>query len=125
MDVHITAYDGQNRIDPTRVATYGSVETVLLDARRFFGRKWHPIIVYYLLDDESMRFSELKAAIDQISGKMLSESLTDLEESGYVERRVASQRPVQVEYTLTSRGQSLEPVLRELIQWGSEHVVED
>lgn len=98
---------------------------MLLGARRLFGRKWQPVIVYHLLDGGAMRFSELKAAIDEISGKMLSESLTELEESEVVERCVTSQRPVRVEYTLTTRGQSLEPVLRELIRWGTEHLDED
>jgi len=125
MDVRTTAYDHENRIETTRVTTYGSVETVLMRARRFFGRKWQPVIVYHLLDDKSMRFSELKTAIDEISGKMLSESLTDLEESGVVERCVTSQRPVRVEYTLTTRGQSLEPVLAELIRWGTAHLDEE
>lgn len=125
MDVRTTAYDRENGIETTRITTYGSVETVLMGARRLFGRKWQPVIVYHLLDDESMRFSELKAAIDEISGKMLSESLTDLEESGVVERCVTSQRPVRVEYTLTTRGQSLEPVLAELIRWGTAHLDEE
>jgi len=125
MDVRTTAYDRKNGTETARVTTHGGVETVLLGARRLFGRKWQPVIVYHLLDGGAMRFSELKAAIDEISGKMLSESLTELEESGVVERCVTSQRPVRVEYTLTTRGQSLEPVLRELIRWGTEHLDED
>jgi DNA-binding HxlR family transcriptional regulator len=82
------------------------------------GRKWHPTIVHQLLDVGPQGFGDLEARIDGISGKVLSESLTDLEEQGIVDRRVLETKPVRVEYSLTSVGQELEGVIEELDRWG-------
>jgi DNA-binding HxlR family transcriptional regulator len=92
--------------------------------RALFGRKWQPILVYRLLEDGPTGFSRLKRDIDGISSKMLSESLTDLEDRGLVERTQVEDSPVRVEYALTERGETLEPVLREMVQWGSEQTIE-
>lgn len=95
-------------------------ESVLHEMRALFGRKWQPILVYRLLEDGPTGFSRLKGEIDGISSKMLSESLTDLEERGLVERTQVEDSPVRVEYALTEHGETLKPVLREMVQWGSE-----
>ncbi|RXK52023.1 transcriptional regulator [Halorientalis pallida] len=91
--------------------------------QEFVGRKWQPIIVYHLLEEGPMGFSALKDGVDEISSKMLSESLDDLEAAGLVDRTLLSDRPVRVEYALTDRGQSLEPLITEMINWGAEHDV--
>jgi DNA-binding HxlR family transcriptional regulator len=85
------------------------------------GRKWHPILLYHLLDDGPLGFSALKDRTDGISSKMLSESLDDLQSAGLVSRELLSDQPVRVEYSLTARGQALEPLLAEMVRWGSEH----
>ncbi len=85
------------------------------------GRKWHLRIVYRLLEDGPMGFSALKSAIHGVSSKMLSESLTRLEDDGLVDRAVVSDQPVRVEYSLTDRGRALEPVVSAVIEWGTEH----
>jgi DNA-binding HxlR family transcriptional regulator len=90
--------------------------------QEFVGRKWHPVIVYHLLDDGPQGFSSLKKRIDGISSKMLSESLDALEAAGLVTRTVISDRPVRVEYGLTERGTALEPLLTAMVEWGSQHV---
>ena len=99
-------------------------ESVLHEMRALFGRKWQPILVYRLLEDGPNGFSRLKRDIDGISSKMLSESLTDLEDRGIVERTQVEDSPVRVEYALTERGETLEPVLKEMVQWGSEQTAE-
>lgn len=96
-------------------------EKILHDMQALLGRKWHPILVYRLLEDEPMRFSSLKRSVDGISSKMLSESLADLTAAGIVERRQVSDSPVRVEYTLTEPGRALEPVIVATIQWGCEY----
>ena len=85
------------------------------------GRKWHPILVYHLLDAGPLGFSALKDRVDGISSKMLSESLDDLQTAGLVSRTLLSDQPVRVEYSLTTRGRALEPLVSEMVRWGSEH----
>jgi DNA-binding HxlR family transcriptional regulator len=100
---------------------FDNAEDILQDMQEIVGRKWHPILLYYLLTDGSMGFSELKNRVDGISSKMLSESLDDLEEAGLVARDLLNDKPVRVEYSLTEHGASLEPLVSEMVRWGSEH----
>jgi DNA-binding HxlR family transcriptional regulator len=86
------------------------------------GRKWHPVIVHRLLDDGPMGFNALETAVDGISSKVLSDSLSDLEASGIVDRTVVSEKPVRVEYALTDRGADLEPVVVAMAEWGRTHL---
>jgi len=85
------------------------------------GRKWHLRIVYQLLENGPLGFSALKSEVVGISSKMLSESLTRLEEEGLVDRELVSDQPVRVEYSLTDRGAALEPVVSAVVTWGVEH----
>lgn len=91
-------------------------------AAAVLGRKWHPAIVYHLLDDEPLRFSELEDRLHTVSGKVLSESLEDLDQKGLVERSVVEDRPVKVEYELTEYGESLCPVIDEMVSWGEQYL---
>jgi len=91
-------------------------------AAAVLGRKWHPAIVYHLLDAEPLRFSELEKRMHTVSGKVLSESLEDLEEKGLVERCVSDGRPVQVTYELTEYGRGLSPVIEEMVEWGETYL---
>jgi DNA-binding HxlR family transcriptional regulator len=85
------------------------------------GRKWHLRIVYHLLRSGPMGFSALKGEVAGVSSKMLSESLTRLEDEGLVDRELVSDQPVRVEYSLTERGRALEPVVAAVLTWGTEH----
>lgn len=87
-------------------------------AAAVLGRKWHPAIIYHLLDAQPLRFSELENRMHTVSGKVLSESLEDLEEKGLVDRIVSDSRPIQVEYQLTKYGEELSPVIEEMVSWG-------
>lgn len=93
-------------------------------ATAVLGRKWHPTIIHHLLEDGSLGFGDLEGRIDGISGKVLSESLEDLEEKHLVERRVIDDRPVRVEYSLTEHGEGLEPVIDEMVDWGETYLEE-
>lgn len=86
------------------------------------SRKWHPVIIHRLLEHGPLRFGELENRIPEVSGKVLSESLTDLEEKGLVERAVTDHKPIHVEYSLTSQGQELETAITELHNWGREYL---
>ena len=84
------------------------------------GRKWHLRIVYHLLRDGPMGFSALKHSLDGVSSKMLSESLSSLEEEHLVAREIVSDQPVRVEYSLTERGAALERAVAALLRWDAE-----
>jgi len=95
---------------------------ILLSVQELLGKKWHPVIVYELLENGPMGFSALKKSVEGISSKMLSESLDNLEAAEVVERNVESERPVRVTYSLTDRGHELEPVITGMVEWGSKNV---
>ena len=82
------------------------------------GKKWHPVIIHRLLQHDALRFNELSNEVGAITNKMLSQSLEDLEEKELVDREIVSEKPVAVEYSLTERGRSLEPVIDSLEEWG-------
>lgn len=86
------------------------------------GNKWHPVIIDQLLEHEPLRFSQFQSEGVDITNKVLSESLEDLEDNALVNRRIVDEKPVQVEYTLTDRGRSLEPVIAALEEWGTNHL---
>jgi DNA-binding HxlR family transcriptional regulator len=86
------------------------------------GKKWHPVIVHRLLEAGPLGFNDLQTAVDGISSKVLSDSLSDLESSHLVERTVISEKPFRVEYSLTERGAALRPVIEAMAAWGDAHL---
>ncbi|WP_135665672.1 winged helix-turn-helix transcriptional regulator [Halorhabdus rudnickae] len=88
------------------------------------GKKWHPVIVHRLLEHGPSGFNELKDNVDGISSKVLSDSLDDLEGKQLVDREIISEKPVRVQYSLTEHGESLEPVIYAMRDWGLEHITE-
>jgi DNA-binding HxlR family transcriptional regulator len=86
------------------------------------GKKWHPVIIHRLLAEGPSGFNELKEAVDGVSSKVLSDSLEDLQEKDLVNREVISEQPFRVQYSLTERGESLEPVISAMAEWGQEHL---
>lgn len=87
------------------------------ESAKILGKKWHLVIVHRLLD-KPMGFNELKSAVGEVSAKILSQSLTDLQENDIVNRTVYSESPVRVEYSLTEKGEDLRGVLENLYGWG-------
>lgn len=86
-------------------------------AMNLISQKWVGMIVYQLLQD-SQRFCTIEASIG-ISGRVLSERLKDLEEQGIVKREVFPETPVRIEYSLTEKGKSLEPIIRNIESWST------
>lgn len=82
------------------------------------GGKWKPIIVWHLGTKGTKRFSELKKLLPNITQKMLTQQLRELENDGLVERKVYPQVPPKVEYSLTDLGESLMPILKSMCDWG-------
>ncbi len=92
------------------------VETTLT----LIGDKWKVLILRDLLPG-SKRFGELKRSVGNVSQKVLTAQLRAMEDSGLLTRTVYAEVPPRVEYTLTELGQSLQPVLNAMSDWGNEY----
>jgi DNA-binding HxlR family transcriptional regulator len=84
------------------------------------GKRWTGAILLVLLDGP-LHFSGIRHLVPELSDRLLSERLKELEAEGIVERRVLDGAPVRVEYSLTQKGRALEPSLGALKQWAHEH----
>lgn len=86
--------------------------------------KWALLTLFLLARSRSgkLRFSELKQAMPDISQKMLATTLRTLEEDGYISRTLYAEVPPRVEYALTSRAETLRPILEELLTWAVENM---
>ncbi len=91
-------------------------------AMDIIGGKWKGSILFRLLENKR-RFSELQRLLTKITQRTLTQQLRDLERDGLIARRVFAEVPPRVEYSLTERGRSLEPVLQSLKIWGEAHVL--
>ena len=89
------------------------VETTLT----LIGDKWKVLILRDLLTG-TKRFGELKKSIGNVSQKVLTAQLRDMEDSGLIDRKVYAEVPPKVEYSLTELGHSLEPILDAMKNWG-------
>ena len=83
------------------------------------GKRWTGAILLVLLDGP-LRFSEVRQLVPDISDRLLSERMKELEAEGIVERRVIDETPVRVEYELTNKGRALEPAVRALKSWARD-----
>lgn len=85
------------------------------------GGKWKMVIIYFLAENQTIRFNELKRQIGAITFKTLSSQLKELEADGMVERKEYPQVPPKVEYSLTDKAKTLLPVLEGLCEWGEKN----
>jgi DNA-binding HxlR family transcriptional regulator len=82
------------------------------------GGKWKPVILYYIKIEGVGRFGELQRYLPNITKKMLTQQLRELERDGIVNRKVYQQVPPKVEYSLTVYGKTLGPILQSMAAWG-------
>ena len=87
------------------------------------ANKWTAMIVI-ALKDGPLRFGALREAVDGISGKVLTETLRDLERDGILSRTMYNEMPPRVEYELTPLGQTLREPLTALGRWAEEHIAD-
>src|SRR5438128_6322881 len=90
-------------------------------ASELIGRRWTGAIIYVLLQSRC-RFASLREAIPDITDRMLSERLQELEEEGVVERTVVPDTPVRVEYALTKKGRELGASFSAIAAWAEKWV---
>jgi DNA-binding HxlR family transcriptional regulator len=87
-------------------------------AVELIGKRWTGAILFVLMDGP-LRFSEVKQLVPELSDRLLSERLKELESEGIVERQVIDDTPVRVQYRLTDKGAALQPVVRTLKSWAN------
>ena len=86
------------------------------EAVELVGRRWTGAILRVLMDGP-LRFSEIAQAIPELSDRLLSERMKELEGRGIVERTVIAGPPLRVQYELSEMGHELEPALAEIQSW--------
>lgn len=102
--------------DKTKELPACPVETTLT----LIGDKWKVLILRDLMTG-TKRFGELKKSIGDVSQKVLTSQLRDMEDSRLVHRKVYAEVPPKVEYSLTELGLSLKPILDAMMIWGNEY----
>lgn len=101
-------------------STYAAVRTCCPryhEAVELVGKRWTGAILYVLLQGGRMRFTEIAQAVEDLSDRLLSERMKELEARGLVRRHVSEGTPVKVCYELTEQGRQLAPALAELKLW--------
>jgi DNA-binding HxlR family transcriptional regulator len=88
------------------------------EAVELVGRRWTGAILRVLMDGP-LRFSQIAQAVPELSDRLLSERMKELEGRGIVERTVYAGPPLRVEYSLSQMGRELEPALSELHVWAN------
>ncbi len=85
------------------------------------GKRWTGAILIVLMDGP-LRFSEIKQLVPDLSDRLLSERLKELEAEGIVDRRTEGHGVSHVQYGLTSKGRALEPAVRALKHWAHSYL---
>lgn len=88
---------------------------------QLIGGKWKGVVLFHLLSGP-LRFNELRRHLRNCTQRMLTNQLRELEADGLVLRTVFAQVPPRVDYSLTARGRSLEPVISALKAWGDANL---
>ena len=90
-------------------------------ASELIGRRWTGAIIFVLLESRC-RFATLRDAIPDITDRILSERLQELEQEGIVERTVVPDTPVRVEYALTRKGRGLSTAIAAIGEWAEKWI---
>jgi DNA-binding HxlR family transcriptional regulator len=107
-------YKGKEYLVKMNSKSYHCAMDITMD---YIGGKWKTVVLWYLIG-KTLRFGELKKKIPDITEKMLSIQLKNLEKDGLIERVVYEEVPLRVEYSLTDFGKTLIPVLKAVAKWG-------
>lgn len=86
------------------------------------GGKWKCVLLWHLHDEGTLRFSDLRRRVPNVTQRTMTNQLRELEEDGLVHREVYAQVPPKVEYSLTDMGRGLGPILIALKDWGEAHI---
>lgn len=89
---------------------------------KMIGGVSKPLILYYLTENGTKRFSELKKYISVVSQRTLTNQLRELETDGLISRKIYAEVPPKVEYSITEKGKSLFPILELMCEWGEKNI---
>lgn len=90
-------------------------------ALQLIDGKWKGVILYHLFE-KTMRFNELRRKMPNVTQRMLTNQLRELERDGLIHREVYAEVPPRVEYSLTDHGRTLQPVIAALKDWGDRYL---
>ncbi len=116
--MYLLENDMTTSISEKKPSDYGCSVEAALDV---IGGKWKGVILFHLFD-RTLRFGELQRCMPNVTRRMLTLSLRELEASGLVHREVYKQVPPKVEYSLTEYGQTLKPIITDLRAWGDAYL---
>lgn len=91
-------------------------------AFRRIGGKYKGRILWYLHEDQILRYGELRKTLSNVTPKMLTQALRELEDDNLIKRKVFQEVPPKVEYSLTEIGAELVPFIEYLKQWGDKQL---
>ena len=91
---------------------------------RMLGSKWKPAIIFCLIFNGPLRFTHLRKLIPEVTQKMLTQRLRELERDGFVKRTFYEEIPPRVEYEVTELGRSVHPLFKSFCNWGKAHIQE-
>lgn len=91
---------------------------------KMIGGVSKPLILYYLTEEGTKRFSEIMNYVTVVSQRTLTNQLRELEADGLISRKVYAEVPPKVEYSITEKGESLFPILELMCEWGSKNADE-
>lgn len=103
-------------LDGTQIAERGFGYTM-----KILSGKYKMIILYWLEEYDVMRYSELKRTLGNITHKMLSDTLKEMESDDLIVRKEYPQVPPKVEYRLSKKGKSLVPIIDAMCEWGDKN----
>ncbi len=103
--------------DKTSIVNFGCPVAVTLDV---IGGKWKGVVFYHLTGGPK-RFNELRKILPNITQRMLTLQLRELESDGVVHREVYREVPPKVEYSLTPFGETLTPIFYSMREWGEQY----
>ncbi len=83
--------------------------------------KWKAMIIYHLMDGMK-RFNELRRLMPEVTQRIMTNQLRELERDGLVARTVYAEVPPKVEYRLTELGRSMRPMMLEMLRWGENYI---
>jgi DNA-binding HxlR family transcriptional regulator len=103
---------------PVYASQYGCAVEATTD---IIGGKWKAVILYYLFKGPK-RFNELRRLLPEVTQRMLTRQLRELEQDGIVHREIYKEIPPRVEYSLTEFGTSLGPIIVQMLDWGEQYM---
>ncbi|MTV82724.1 winged helix-turn-helix transcriptional regulator [Secundilactobacillus folii] len=93
----------------------------MVKLQKMLAGKWK-IIILWKITVKTTRFGELKRELGDITQSVLAKQLRELEEDGFISRKVYPEVPPRVEYSLTEFGESFVPILKHMKAWGDQHL---